>query len=168
MNLGKKEMGGDEGVGLDECANNLPPVPSDDVSDEPLIIEAEVEARLTQTHRELVGFSREQLLSMGKIKLEVMFRSEGLTRRMMMKFKVVQASSPYNIILGRTGVKELHAISSTTHARMKFPTLRGIATLVPHRDTIFECRQLEGNQILSEEQPKEEAEEAKRVPQKTL
>ncbi|GKD31524.1 hypothetical protein Tco_1242302 [Tanacetum coccineum] len=87
----------------------FPPVQSDDVSDEPLIIEAEVEgylvrrvfvdqgaavqvmfehcfcnlpstvqARLTRTHTELVGFSGEQLLPMGKIELEVMFGSEGL------------------------------------------------------------------------------------------
>nr|GEZ49462.1 putative reverse transcriptase domain, ribonuclease H-like domain protein [Tanacetum cinerariifolium] len=42
---------------------------------------------------------------------------------------VVEASSPYNIILGRIGMRELRAISSTTHAMMKFPTNRGIATL---------------------------------------
>ncbi|GJT14303.1 hypothetical protein Tco_0861345 [Tanacetum coccineum] len=39
---------------------------------------------------------------MGKIELSVMFGSEGLCRRTMMKFTVVRASSPYNIILGRT------------------------------------------------------------------
>ncbi|GJZ06697.1 reverse transcriptase domain-containing protein [Tanacetum coccineum] len=91
-----------------------------------------------------------------------MFGSEGLSRRTMMKFTVVQVSSLYNIILGRTGMRELHAISSTTHAMMKFPTLRGIATLVPRRDTIFECRKLEGKHILFEEQPKKEVEGAKR------
>nr|GEW55675.1 reverse transcriptase domain-containing protein [Tanacetum cinerariifolium] len=138
----------------------FPSIPSDDVSDEPLIIEAEVEgylvrrvfvdqgaavqvmfehclrnlcptiqARLTRTHTELVSFSGEQLLPIGKIELEVMFGSEGLSRRTMMKFTVVQASSPYNIILGRTGIRELRAILSTTHAMMKFLTSRWIATL---------------------------------------
>ncbi|GKF37326.1 hypothetical protein Tco_0114084, partial [Tanacetum coccineum] len=118
----------------------------DDVSDEPLIIKAEVEgylvrrvfvdqsatvhvmfehcfcnlpmmvqARLMQTHTELVGFSGEHLLLMGKIGLEVMFGSEGLYRRTMMKFTVVQASLSYNIILGRTGMRELQAIPSTMH-----------------------------------------------------
>ncbi|GJS26524.1 hypothetical protein Tco_0487144 [Tanacetum coccineum] len=84
-----------------------------------------------------------------------MFGSEGLCRRTRMKFTVVQASSPYNIILGRTGIRELRAIPSTTHAMMKFPTPRGITTLVPRTTTIFECRQLEEKQILPEEQPKE-------------
>ncbi|GKB71710.1 hypothetical protein Tco_0933122, partial [Tanacetum coccineum] len=98
--------------------------------------------------------------SVGKIELEVMFGSEGLSQRTMMKFTVVHGSSPYNIILGRTWMKELRAISSTTHAMMKFPTPRGIATLVPWRDAIFECKQLEDKQILRE-QPKEETMENK-------
>ncbi|GKE48897.1 reverse transcriptase domain-containing protein [Tanacetum coccineum] len=125
----------------------FPPIPSDDVSDEPLISEAEVEGYLV----------RRVFVDQGKIDLEVVFRSEGLCRRTMMKFTVVQASSLYNIILGRTGIRELRAISSTTHAMMKFPTPRGIATLVPRTATIFECRQLEGKQALPEEQPKEGA-----------
>ncbi|GKF20136.1 hypothetical protein Tco_0068774 [Tanacetum coccineum] len=38
---------------------------------------------------------------------------------------------------------------------MKFPTPRGIATLVPRTAVIFECRQLEEKQTLPEEQRKE-------------
>ncbi|GKB35285.1 reverse transcriptase domain-containing protein [Tanacetum coccineum] len=152
--------------GMDEDWMNVPitfpSIQPDDVSDEPLIIKAEVEgylvrrvfvdqgaavqvmlehcfrnlpmtvqARLMQTHTELVGFSGEQLLPMGKIELEVMFGSEGLCRKTTMKFTLVKASSSYNIILGRTRMKELRAISSIMHAMMKFPTPRGIATLVP-------------------------------------
>ncbi|GJU88669.1 reverse transcriptase domain-containing protein [Tanacetum coccineum] len=105
----------------------FPLIPSDDVSDEPLIIEAEVEGYL------------------------VMFGSEGLSRRTTMRFTVIQASSPYNIILGRTGMRDLRAISSTTHAMMKFPTPRGIAMLVPRRDPIFECQQLESKHVPPEE-----------------
>ncbi|GKD31525.1 reverse transcriptase domain-containing protein [Tanacetum coccineum] len=52
-------------------------------------------------------------------------------------------------------MRELWAIPSTTHAMMKFPTPRGISTLVPRTATIFECRQLEVKQILPEELPKE-------------
>nr|GEY26202.1 hypothetical protein [Tanacetum cinerariifolium] len=129
----------------------FPPVQSDDVSDEPLIIKAELEGYLVQR----VFVDQEQLLSMGKIELEVMFGSEGLCRRTTMKFTVVQASSPYNIILGRTGMRELRAIPSTTHPMMKFPTPRGIATLVPRTTVIFECHQLKEKQILLEELPKE-------------
>ncbi|GJY72556.1 hypothetical protein Tco_0476259 [Tanacetum coccineum] len=37
-------------------------------------------------------------------------------------------------------VEILRAISSTIHAMMKFPTLRGIATLVTQTTTIYECQ----------------------------
>ncbi|GJU81540.1 hypothetical protein Tco_1283905 [Tanacetum coccineum] len=125
-------QGAAEQVMFEHCFSNLSPT---------------IQARLAWTHTELVGFLGEQLLPMGKINLEVLFGSEGLSRRTMMNFTVVEASSPYNIILGRTRMRELCAISSTTHAMMKFPTLGGIATLVPRRDAIFECRQLEDRQI---------------------
>ncbi|GKF61225.1 hypothetical protein Tco_0181279, partial [Tanacetum coccineum] len=71
-------------------AITFPSILADDVSDEPLIIKVEVEVRacLTQTQTELVGFSGEQLIPMGKIELKVMFGSEGLCRRTMMKFTV--------------------------------------------------------------------------------
>ncbi|GJZ77474.1 reverse transcriptase domain-containing protein [Tanacetum coccineum] len=98
---------------------------------------------------------REQLLPTGKIELEVVFGNEGLSRRTMMNFTVVEASSPYNIILGRTGMRELRVVSSTTHAMMKFPTPRGIATLVPRKDAIFDCRQIEDRQVSPGESPEE-------------
>ncbi|GKD56334.1 hypothetical protein Tco_1289721, partial [Tanacetum coccineum] len=81
----------------------FPLIPADDVSDEPLIVEVEVE---------------------GKIELEVLFENESLRRRTTMKFTVERASSPYNIIMRRTGMRELLAVSSTIHAMMKFPTPR--------------------------------------------
>ncbi|GJS87316.1 reverse transcriptase domain-containing protein [Tanacetum coccineum] len=140
----------------------FPPIPSDDVSDEPLISETEVEGYLIRRVFLDQGAAVKVMFehcfhNLWRIDLEVMFESEGLCRRTMMKFTVVQASSLYNIILGRTGIRELRAISSTTYAMMKFPTLRGIATCVPRTDTIFECRQLEGKQALPEEQPNEGA-----------
>ncbi|GJS61949.1 hypothetical protein Tco_0656733 [Tanacetum coccineum] len=135
----------------------FPLVPANDASDDPLIIEAEWKARLTLTQTELVGLSGEQLIPIGKVKLEVTFRSEGLFRKTMMKFTVVRASSPYNVILGRTGMRELKAISSTIHAMIKFPTPRGIVTLVARTTPVYECRWSEKKKIEQEEK-REEAE----------
>ncbi|GJY84917.1 reverse transcriptase domain-containing protein [Tanacetum coccineum] len=149
----------------------FPPISTDDVSDGPLIVEAEVEgywvrrifvdqgvavqvmfehcfdnlspdikAQLTPTQTELVGFSGEQLIPIEKIKLEVCFGGGGLTRNTMMIFMVVQGSSPYNVILGRTGLQKLRAISFTIHAMMKFPTPKGIATLCARAEPVYECR----------------------------
>nr|GEV09189.1 reverse transcriptase domain-containing protein [Tanacetum cinerariifolium] len=60
----------------------------------------------------LVGFSSEQLVPIRKIELEVKFGGGVLTRYTIMKFTVVWVSSMYNIILGRTGIRELRAVSS--------------------------------------------------------
>ncbi|PWA70632.1 hypothetical protein CTI12_AA133060 [Artemisia annua] len=68
-----------------------------------------------------------------------------------MKFAVVRSPSPYNVILGRSGIKELRAIPSTIHAMMKFPTPRGVATLVTRSVIISECRKLEEKYLLKKE-----------------
>ncbi|PWA56622.1 hypothetical protein CTI12_AA416370 [Artemisia annua] len=69
-----------------------------------------------------------------------------------MKFSVIRSASPYNIILGRSGLRELRAIPSTLHAMMKFPTPRGIATLVTRAAIILECRKREEEQLLTEDE----------------
>ncbi|GJX78209.1 hypothetical protein Tco_0325020 [Tanacetum coccineum] len=61
-------------------------------------------------------------------------------------------------------MKELRAISSTTHAMMKFPTPRGVATLVAQTTAIFECRQLEENQMFPERSPEKEILNSKKEP----
>jgi hypothetical protein len=161
---------------------SFPPILPGEVSDEPLIVEAEVEgytvrrvyvdqgasvevmykhcfenldssvrSRLTKTNTPLVGFSVETIRPLGKIELKVCFGSEGLYRRTTMRFAVVRSPSPYNIILGRTGIKMLRVIPSTIHSMMKFPTPRGIATLVTRSVIISECRRSEEKFLLKKE-----------------
>ncbi|PWA60558.1 hypothetical protein CTI12_AA371000 [Artemisia annua] len=79
-------------------------------------------------------------------------RDHGLYRKTKMKFSVIRSASPYNIILGRSGLRELRAIPSTLHAMMKFPTPGGIATLVTRAATILECRKREEEQLVPEEE----------------
>ncbi|PWA71299.1 hypothetical protein CTI12_AA282220 [Artemisia annua] len=71
-----------------------------------------------------------------------------------MKFSVIRSPSPYNIILGRSGIRELRAVPSTLHAMMKFPTPRGIATLMTRSITILECRRMEEKQLQMEKEGK--------------
>ena len=154
------------------------PVATDDLSDEPLIIEAEVEgylvkrvfvdegaslevmyehcfnnlcpsikSRLQECDSPLMGFSGEVVRPLGKIELDVCFGDHGLFRKARMKFAIIRSSSPYNIILGRTGLRELRAIPSTIHAMMKFPTPKGIATLVTRSVAMMECRVREEKQL---------------------
>ncbi|GJS50812.1 reverse transcriptase domain-containing protein [Tanacetum coccineum] len=166
---------------------SFPPIMTDDASDEPLIIEAEIEgylvrrvyvdegssvevmfehcfenlpakvkAGLRETRTDLVGFAGEVAKPLGKIDLEVCFGNEGLSRRTSMKFIVIRAPSPYNVILGRPGLKVLHAIPSTIHSMIKFPTPKGIATLIARTTIIAECRLREEKQMVREETPQEE------------
>ncbi|GJR01780.1 hypothetical protein Tco_0524764 [Tanacetum coccineum] len=131
----------------------FPLVSTEDVSKEPLIVEAEVEGylvRLKDTQTNLVGFAREVIKQLGKIELEVCFGNEGLSRRTTMKFTVIKAPSPYNIILGRLCLKVLRAIPSTIHSMMKFPIPKGITTLVTRSVIISECRRLEKKQMIEE------------------
>nr|GEZ01935.1 reverse transcriptase domain-containing protein [Tanacetum cinerariifolium] len=124
----------------------FPPVMADDVSDGPLIVEAEVEGYWIES--------------------EVQFRRGWLTRKVMMKFTVVRASSPYNVMLERTGLQELRAISSTVHAMLKFLIPKGIATLYARIEPVYECWWSE-RKTTKQEATKEKAEEHKApVPEK--
>ncbi|GKA37339.1 reverse transcriptase domain-containing protein [Tanacetum coccineum] len=125
-----------------------------------------IKARLTPAQTELVGFSGEQLIPIRKVELKVTFGGGGLSRTVMLKFTVVRASSSYNIILGRTGMRELKVVSSIVHAMVKFPTPRGIVTLIARTAPVYKCRwskkKVEHDEKVEEmepEKPKETGEE---------
>ncbi|GJY88246.1 reverse transcriptase domain-containing protein [Tanacetum coccineum] len=51
-------------------------------------------------------------------------------------FMIVRAPSPYNVILGRPGIRQLGTIASTIHSLIKFPLESGITIIrgnVPHK-----------------------------------
>ncbi|GJT29574.1 reverse transcriptase domain-containing protein [Tanacetum coccineum] len=102
---------------------------------------------------QLSGFSGEQVKPLGKIELDVCFGGVGLCQRAIMKFTIIPAPSPNNIILGCPGLKQLRAIPSTIHGMMKVPTLWVIATLMSQAPIIFECRREGKKQAV--ERPKE-------------
>ncbi|GKC54750.1 reverse transcriptase domain-containing protein [Tanacetum coccineum] len=58
--------------------------------------------------------------------------------------------------LPKESLKILHAIPSTIHSMIKFPTPKGIATLIARTITIAECRLREEKQMIREETPQEE------------
>nr|GEY66245.1 hypothetical protein [Tanacetum cinerariifolium] len=143
----------------------FPPISTDDVSDGPLIVEAEVEgywirmvfmdqgaakhcfdnlspdikAQLALTQTELVGFSGKQLIPIGKIELKVCFGGGW-----------------------RTCLLELWAISSTIHGMMKFPTPKGIATVCARAKPIYECRWSE-RKVVEQEVTVKETEETRNM-----
>ncbi|GKC59323.1 reverse transcriptase domain-containing protein [Tanacetum coccineum] len=168
--LGRKQKTTMRDEGWMNVPITFPSVPARDLSEEPLVVEAEVEgylvrrihidegasieimfehcfnmlhpaiqARLVETQTTVSGFSGEQVKPLGKIELDVCFGGNGRCRRAIMKFTVIPAPSPYNIILGRPGLRQLRAIPSTIHGIMKFPTPWGVATIVSQATMVLQC-----------------------------
>ncbi|GKB45415.1 hypothetical protein Tco_0896168, partial [Tanacetum coccineum] len=54
--------------------------------------------------------------------------------RAWMNFMIVRSMSPYNGIIGRSGIREIQAVPSTAHRMLKFPVDGGIVTI---RSTIL-------------------------------
>nr|GEV94609.1 reverse transcriptase domain-containing protein [Tanacetum cinerariifolium] len=96
--------------------------------------------QLVETQTMVSGFSREHVKPLGKIELDVCFRRSGRCRRTILKFTVIPAPSPYNIILGHPGLKQLRAVPFTIHGMMKFLTPWGVTMLVSQTLVVFECR----------------------------
>nr|GEX17013.1 hypothetical protein [Tanacetum cinerariifolium] len=74
-----------------------------------------IESRLKSTQTDLMGFAGNVVKPLGRVELEAVFGDGGLFRRVPMNFTIIRAHAPCNIILGRTGMKTLRAVSSTIH-----------------------------------------------------
>ncbi|GJY05780.1 hypothetical protein Tco_0371720 [Tanacetum coccineum] len=57
---------------------------------------------------------------------------------------VVRSPSPYNGIIGRLGVRKLHAVPSTAHGMLKIPVEGGVITLKSSRLVPLECAMVSG------------------------
>ncbi|GJS13673.1 reverse transcriptase domain-containing protein [Tanacetum coccineum] len=119
----------------------------------PVVVEAMIEGfRVRRIHVD-GGRSSEVMRSqfpMGVIDLEVTMGECRKTRIVIIEFAVVKSSSPYNTLLGRTGMRSLGAVAPTIHSMIKFPTSNGIATISTTRETLREYRQIEEAQDLSQ------------------
>nr|GEU63238.1 reverse transcriptase domain-containing protein [Tanacetum cinerariifolium] len=106
-----------------------------------------IRSRLVKTQTTVSGFSRVQVKPLGKIKLDVCFGGSGICRRAIMKFTFIPVLSPYNIILGRPGLKQLRAVPFNIHRTMKFPTPWGVAAVVSQTPVVLECRNERKKQV---------------------
>nr|GFA77601.1 reverse transcriptase domain-containing protein [Tanacetum cinerariifolium] len=110
----------------DEC--------EEDGTEGPMIIEAEMGGHCV--HR---IFSKEIIWPLGQILLLVKIGDEEHSMFAWMNFMVIRSPYPYKGIIGRTGVRKIRAIPSTTHERLKFPVAGGIVTLRSSRIIPLEC-----------------------------
>ncbi|GKD36498.1 reverse transcriptase domain-containing protein [Tanacetum coccineum] len=82
----------------------------------------------------LTSFSGETIWPLGQLRLLVTIRDADHYTRAWMNFMIVISMSPYNGIIGRTGIREIQAVPSTAHEMLKFPVDGGIVTI---RSTIL-------------------------------
>ncbi|GJR88246.1 hypothetical protein Tco_0405367 [Tanacetum coccineum] len=104
----------------DICQNNqrngneltFPAIPQNQLTDEPIILEGMIKVR----------FSRETYHPLRIIDLRVTMGKAGRNKTVLMEFAIIKCRSPYNVIIGRTGMRSLRAVGSTIHSMIKFPT----------------------------------------------
>ena len=83
----------------------------------------------------LVGFDRRTIIPYGMIRLPVQAGDE----KVQVNFIVVEAYSPYTVILVRRWLHAMGAVSSTLHLKVKYPTQGQIWELVRSRATTRQC-----------------------------
>ena len=83
------------------------------------------------SHHIVVGFSGELVKPEGQVNIPLTLEdyAENRKKTVLAEFVVIRAASPYNVILGRTGLLQFQAVASTVHGIMKFLTEDGVVTM---------------------------------------
>ncbi|KAI3470508.1 hypothetical protein Pfo_027171 [Paulownia fortunei] len=87
-------------------------------------------AQLSPVNTPLTGFRGEMVEALGEVVIPFSLGSYPRRITKMVKFLVVNAPSTYNMILGRPSLNIFHAVASTYHMKLKFPTHKGIVNSV--------------------------------------
>ncbi|GJZ11819.1 hypothetical protein Tco_0546578 [Tanacetum coccineum] len=99
--------------------------------------DADIKSRLRKSNAPLVGFLGEVYDTLGLVDLRVTMGEPGRSKTVLLKFVIVKCRSPYNLIMGRTGMRSLKAVGSTIHLMIKFPTTRGVATVETSKEALI-------------------------------
>ncbi|XP_077242522.1 uncharacterized protein LOC143883041 [Tasmannia lanceolata] len=87
------------------------------------------EGRLGPAEYSIYGFSGASVQVSGKIDLPVTFGTYPLQKTVMTTFLVVDIPFTYSAIIGRPTLRDMGAVVSTPHLKMKFSTLTGIGEI---------------------------------------
>ncbi|GKF00071.1 hypothetical protein Tco_0023421 [Tanacetum coccineum] len=90
---------------------------------------SEVKSRMIPATTLLLGFSGEISWPLGQISLMVSLGEEYHSTSALMNFMVVRSPSPYNGIIGHSGLKKIQAVPSIAYRMLKFLVEGGIVTL---------------------------------------
>jgi hypothetical protein len=87
----------------------------------------------------IMGFAGEQVFPAGSIELSIIVGEHLKQKIIMVKFLLIDRSSMYNAILGRTTLNKLKAITSTSHLKMKFLSEQGIGEVIRNQWVAKQC-----------------------------
>ncbi|GJX29676.1 hypothetical protein Tco_0237755 [Tanacetum coccineum] len=104
----------------------------------------EIKLQLVPATTLLIGFSGEIIRPIWQIQLLVTIGDEEHSASAWMNSVVVRSLSSYNRIIGRPGVRKLHAVPSTAHGMLKIPVTKGVITLKSSKLVPLECAMVSG------------------------
>ena len=82
--------------------------------------------KLESINAHLRGFSGERVLPLGSIQLVLTLGDPLCQATTVVRFLIVDAPSPYNMLLGRPSLNAIRVIPSAYHMIIKFPTANGV------------------------------------------
>ncbi|GJS72770.1 hypothetical protein Tco_0705611, partial [Tanacetum coccineum] len=97
-------------------------------------LQPEIKSQMVPATTSLTGFSGETIWPLGQLRLLVTTGDADHCTRAWMSFMIVRSMSPYNGIIGRSGIREIQVVPSTAYGMLKFPVDERIVTI---RSTIL-------------------------------
>ena len=95
--------------------------------------------KLEPVNAYLRGFSGERVLPLGSIQLVLTLGDPPCQATITVRFLIVDASSAYNMLLGRPSLNTIRAIPSAYHMVIKFPTANGVGMVRGNQRVAKEC-----------------------------
>nr|GEV54232.1 reverse transcriptase domain-containing protein [Tanacetum cinerariifolium] len=89
----------------------------------------ETKSQMVPMTTSLTGFSGETIWPLRQLRLLVIIGDATHSTKAWMNFMIVKSLSPYNGIIGRSGLKAIQAVPSTVHGMLIFPVEGGIVTI---------------------------------------
>ena len=95
--------------------------------------------KLEPVNTHLRGFSGEKVLPLGSIQLVLTLGEPPCQAMTTARFLIIDASSAYNMMLGRPSLNAIKAIPSAYHMMIKFPTESGVGMIRGDQRVAREC-----------------------------